>query len=545
MAAPRSPFVIGIDLGTTFSCVGVWKNNRVEIIPNKTGRRTTPSVVAFTEERCLVGEAAKNHVVTNSENTLFDAKRLIGRRFNDSAVQEDMKHWPFKVVDRNNVPHMQVMHRGETKTFAPEEVSAMILRKLKEDAENYLGHPVRDAVITCPAYFNDDQRAATKNAGHLAGLNVIRVINEPTAAAIAYGLDRREGRSNVLVFDFGGGTLDVSLMTIDGRDFLVKAVAGDTHLGGEDLTSRLVEYCADEFHRMYDRDLTADTQSSNPEIRKKAKIALARLRSSCEEAKCFLSASPSADVSFSYGGAVYESTISQALFDNLCMDIFRRCTDPIGRVLRDAEMDRGDISDIVLVGGSTRIPRVQKMVSEFFGNRELCHTVNPDEAVAYGAAFHAFSLRPIPIPEPVPTPAPGPRPRRVNVIEVTSLSLGMDIVGDRMAVVVPHNTAFPCKKSKMFTTTADNQTEADFRVFEGENPHTTGDHLLGNFLLHDIPPAPAGVPQFEVIFDIDSNGILNVSAQDINTGNMNRITITNQGRLTQEQIDRLIRDGNI
>jgi len=525
------PFAIGIDLGTTYSCAAVWKNNRVEIIANKQGRRTTPSVVAFKGSERLVGEAAKNQLITNSENTLFDAKRLIGRRFSDETVQEDMKHWPFKVVDRGGVPNLQIS-TGEI--FAPERISSLVLSKLKEDAEAFLGDTVRDAVITCPAYFNDAQRQATMNAGRLAGLNVIRVINEPTAAAIAYGLDRRHGRSNIIIFDFGGGTLDISLMTLNDGQFEVKAVSGDTHLGGEDLNNILVDYFANDFKRKTGKDLIRDSTSGNPDVRKKAKHSLSVLRNACESVKCLLSSEASADVTFVYGGEEYFNSISRARFEELCMSTFRRCMEPLERVLTDSGMEKTDINEVVLVGGSSRIPRIQKMVSDFFGGRRLNQTVNPDEAVAYGAAIQASLIA---------NPHSTEGPKDIVLVEVTPLSLGVEVLGEKMSVVIPRKTIIPCKKTKTFTTVSDNQTVVDFRVFEGERLQTTGNHLLGNFLLTDVPPAPKGVPVFEVTFDIDVNGILNVTAIDTKTGKRNQITITDQGRLTQEEIDRMIREG--
>lgn len=510
--------VVGIDLGTTNSVIAVLEGGEPVVIPTAEGGRLCPSVVGFTKtgER-LVGAPAKRQAIVNPENTIFSIKRFMGRRYDE--VEAERKRVPYKVV-ADSKGDAAVYIPAVDKTYRPEEISAMILQKLKADAEAYLGEPVTAAVITVPAYFNDAQRTATKNAGEIAGLKVLRIINEPTAAALAYGLDKKSNET-ILVFDLGGGTFDVSILEVGDGVFEVKSTAGDTHLGGDDFDQRIVDYLADEFKREHGIDLRQDRQ------------ALQRLKEAAERAKIELSSVTTTTINLPFitadasGPKHLDMTLTRAKFEELCADLFERLKGPMFRALEDAGLKPTDVNEVVLVGGSTRIPKVQEMVRQFTG-KEPHKGVNPDEVVAVGAAIQAGVL--------------SGEIKDIVLLDVTPLSLGIETKGGIFTVLIPRNTTIPTRKSEIFTTAADAQTSVEVRVYQGERPMARDNKLLGVFHLDGIPPAPAGVPQIEVTFDIDANGILQVSAKDLGTGRQQSIRITGSTNLSREEVERMVRE---
>jgi len=515
--------IVGIDLGTTYSCVSIFEKGSAQIIPNDQGNRCTPSIVAFLDsgER-LVGDAAKNQATANPENTIYDGKRLIGRQYSDTSVQEDKKLLPFEIVpDKAGNPRIRVNQNGEERILSPEEISGLVLAKMKSTAEAYLGEEVTRAVVTVPAYFNQAQREATKDAARIAGLTVERIINEPTAAAMAYGLNEEKTveDQNILVFDLGGGTFDVTLLNLDEGIFDVLSSEGDTHLGGEDFDQRVMQYFIGVMKQKSKVDISGDNK------------ALQKLRKEVERVKRALSSQSQArlEIEDIVPGYDLEETLTRARFEELNNDLFKRTLIPVQNVLKRADLEKSDIDHVVLVGGSTRIPRVQELLSEFFDGKELSKNINPDEAVAFGAGVQAAIIGGF-----------NENLSQLLLLDKTSLSMGIETTGGVFTVIVPRDTQIPTKKSQVFSTYQDNQVKVMIDIYEGERPMTKDNHPLGKFELTGIPPAPRGVPQIEVTFQVNNDGILEVTASEKGTGNSEKITISaEKGRLSEEEIQRM------
>lgn len=525
--------IIGIDLGTCCCCTSIYTNGRVEIIPNSLGNRTTPSYISFTETEILIGESAKNNCSVNAKAVIFDVKRLIGRLFTDKSVQSDLRYFPFNVIADETTGRPLISVDGSAKKYYPEQLSAMLLKQFKLDAQAYLNAPITKAVITVPAYFNNEQRQATKDAGTIAGLDVVRIINEPTAAALAYGINlcdvEKSKDKNILVFDFGGGTLDVSILNISNGCFEVMATSGDCHLGGEDCDSKLVGYCASEFAKL--NKLT----KTDVELLLKNTRAFRRLRSVCEDAKKALSTAISTNVQVDafYNTLDLNVKISRAKFNEICCDIFNRCIVPLDNAIKDADIAKDKIDEVILIGGSTRIPYVRDMLKQYFDGKQLRLDVNPDEAVSIGASIQGAILS-------------GKSDKNINdviLVDVIPLSLGIETSHGVMSKIITRNTPIPCSFQQLYSTEADNQRTVKINIFEGERALTKDNSLLGTFELAELPPMPRGTLRIIVIFDIDQNGILHVTASEESSGITKEIIVRNDSKkLSSADIDRLIHD---